>query len=215
MLGTYAAGRASFRFRDEVEGRYDLILAANVLAELPDARELRALLDRSLEPAGRFVLVEPALKESAERVQAWRDELVAAGWRVEAPCMGAARCPMRSQSELWCHQDIAWERPSFVSEIDRRLGLDKESLQFSYLIVTKAPAPAPTGWRVVSNPHRAKGRVWMSLCGRGPELVRAELLTRHRSEKTADFEHARRGDVLEIAPEPAGRLDEHVTVKRT
>ncbi len=212
LLGTYAAGRASFGFKNEVSGRYDVVLAVNVLAEMRDASELRRILETAVEPSGYFILIEPALKETTQRVQAWRDELAAAGWTIAAPCLGATRCPLRTSDELWCHQDLPWKRPAFVDDVDRRVGLDKQSLQFSYLIITKTGAARPGGWRVVSNAHRAKGRVWMSLCGK--DLIRAELLTRFRSEKTADFEHARRGDVLTIEPTPTGRLAGESTITR-
>jgi ribosomal protein RSM22 (predicted rRNA methylase) len=213
LLGTYAAGRASFRFRNDVMGRYDLILATNVLAEMSSAAELRTILEMSLEPGGYFVLIEPASKQATQRVEAWRDELAAAGWTIAAPCMGAAVCPLRSNEEFWCHQDLPWSRPAFIDDIDRSVGLDKRSLEYSYLIITKAGAVrSPGAWRVVSNTHRAKGRVWMALCG--PTLVRAELLTRFRSEKTADFEHARRGDVLVVDPPPTGRFPDGTTVRR-
>ena len=219
LLVTHAAGRATFRFHPEVPAkRYDLVIAANVLAELRDAGDLRRVIERVLEPAGYLVLIEPALQETTRRLTTWRDELAAAGWKVAAPCLGAIRCPMASDPERWCHQDRPWGRPSGVADIDRRLGLDREALQFSYLIVTKAGRTradvAPGAWRVVSNAHRAKGRVWMTLCGAKESLVESELLTRFRSDDTADYEHARRGDVLRIEPEAAGRFAAGVKATR-
>jgi ribosomal protein RSM22 (predicted rRNA methylase) len=217
LLGTHAAGRASFRFHPEAPAkRFDVVIAANVLAELRDAAELRRVVERLLEPSGHLVLIEPALEETTRRLTAWRDELAASGWKIAAPCMGAARCPMASDAERWCHQDRPWGRPSTVAEIDRRIGLDRESLPFSYLIATKSGRTrAAGGWRVVSNAHRANGRVWMTLCGAKESLVEAELLTRFRGEGTADFEHARRGDVLRIEPEPSGRFAAGTKVTRT
>lgn len=194
-------------------GPFDLILAANVLSELPDPAPLRRLLDRALAPDGYFVLIEPATPGPSRRVMAWRDELTAAGYRIAAPCLGAAACPMRRHGNLWCHQDAPWDAPRGLAELDRELGFDKESLKFSYLIVTHAGATraAPGRWRVVSNVHRSKGRAWAWLCGAQEELVKADLLTRHR---IPEFERARRGDVLEISPEPAGRLKEGTKVRK-
>ena len=193
--------------------QYDLILAANVLAELPDPKPLRRLLDHSLAPDGYLVLVEPATPAPARRVMTWRDELVAAGYRIAAPCLGATACPMRSHGDLWCHQDAPWDLPRGVSELDRELGFDKESLKYSYLVVTRAGAvrASPNRWRVVSNLHKSKGRAWAWLCGAKEELVKADLLTRLR---LPDFEHARRGDVLEITPEPTGRFAPGTSVKK-
>ena len=175
--------------------RFDLVLASNVLAET----ELR--LDDLLEPDGHWVVVEPALKDTTRRLMAWRDAKVAEGWAVAAPCVGQARCPMLAREDLWCHMDVPWPRPSFVAEVDRRTGLDKESLKFAYVVLTRAGGRlggAPDLWRVVSNLHREKGKAWAQLCGRDGPLCRAEVLTRHRSPATADFFRAVRGDVLEM-----------------
>ena len=201
------------RAAEAPSGPFDLILASNVLAELPDPAPLRRLLDHVLAPDGYLVLVEPATPGPARRVMAWRDELVAAGYKIAAPCLGATQCPMRSHGDLWCHQDAPWNAPGGVVELDRELGFDKESLKFSYLVVTQAGATraGPDRWRVVSNLHRSKGKAWAWLCGATEELVKAELLTRRR---IPEFERARRGDVLEITPEPKGRLGEDAQVRR-
>lgn len=200
------------RAAEAPSGPFDLILAANVMAELSDPAPLRKLLDRALAPGGYFVLIEPATPGPARRVMGWRDELVAAGYKIAAPCMGAKACPMRSHGDLWCHQDVPWSVPKGLAELDRELGFDKESLKFSYLIVTRegATRQAPDRWRVVSNLHRSKGRAWAWLCGNNEALVKADLLTRHR---IPEFERARRGDVLEITPEPKGRLEKGTIVR--
>jgi hypothetical protein len=171
------------------------------------------VLDHALAPDGYFVLIEPATPGPSRRVMAWRDELVAAGYKIAAPCLGATACPMRTHGDLWCHQDAPWSVPKGLAELDRELGFDKESLKYSYLIVTRegATRQAPDRWRVVSNLHRSKGRAWAWLCGAKEELVKAEHLTRHRLPA---FERARRGDVLEITPAPEGRLSEKSDVRR-
>ncbi len=55
--------------------------------------------------------------------------------------------------------------------------------------------------RLVSNLHKEKGKAWAWVCGRSGPLCRAEVLTRHRSESTADFFHADRGQVLQMKVE--------------
>ena len=200
------------RAADPPAGPFDLILVSNVLAELSDPAPVRRLLDSTLAPGGYMVVVDSALPAAARRVMVWRDELVAAGYRIAAPCLGAASCPMRRHGDLWCHQDMPWNPPRGQEELDRELGFDKGSLKFSYLIVTRdgAALEGPNRWRVVSNLHRSKGKAWAWLCGAKEELVRAELLTRRR---IPEFERARRGDVLEITPEPAGRFVEGTRVQ--
>jgi hypothetical protein len=88
-----------------------------------------------------------------------------------------------------------------VADIDRRVGLSKESLKYSYAVVTRngrTLADRDGDVRLVSNLHQEKGKAWTWVCGREGPLCRAEVLTRHRSESTADFFHADRGQVLEM-----------------
>lgn len=189
--------RAMHEVPDE---KFDLILAANVFTEH------LAPLEDHLSDDGHLVVIEPALKESTRKLMKWRDDAVARGFKVAAPCMGATKCPMLEHEELWCHQDVAWPRPATVAEIDRRVGLTKESLKYSYAVLTKKGrtlADLGGDVRVVSNLHKEKGKAWAWVCGRQGPLCRAEVLTRHRSDATAAFFHADRGHVLSLKVEGA------------
>jgi SAM-dependent methyltransferase len=178
--------------------KFDLILAANVFSES------LAPLEERLSDDGYLVVIEPALQSSTRRLMQWRDDAVARGFRVAAPCLGTVKCPMLEREELWCHQDVPWPRPAAVSEIDRRVGLTKESLKYSYAVITKrGKTLADLGGdvRVVSNLHKEKGKAWAWLCGRQGPLCRGEVLTRHRSDSTAAFFRADRGHVLSMKVE--------------
>jgi len=185
--------------------KFDLVLAANVFSEHT------APLEEWLTDEGYLVVLEPALKEATRRLMRWRDGAVARGFKIAAPCLGTATCPMLAHDDLWCHQDIPWQRPATIAEIDRRLGLSKERLKYSYAVITKTgrtlaelvgdAMPPDESFRVVSNLHKEKGKAWAWLCGRQGPLCRAEVLTRHRSESTAAFFHADRGHVLAMKAE--------------
>jgi SAM-dependent methyltransferase len=179
---------------------FDLILAANVYSEHV------APLEERLSPDGHLVVLEPALKESTRKLMAWRDAAVERGFKVAAPCLGPKACPMLEHPDLWCHQDVSWPRPATVNEIDRRLGLNKESLKYSYIVLTREGrtlADRGGDVRVVSNLHKEKGKAWAWVCGRQGPLCRAEVLTRHRSDATAAFFHTDRGEVLSMKVEGA------------
>jgi hypothetical protein len=108
---------------------------------------------------------------------------------------------MLEHPNLWCHQDRAWPRPAAVAEVDRRTGLAKESLKYSYFVATRKGrtlGDLAGDARVVSDLHREKGKAWAWLCGREGPLCRLEVLTRHRSRATAPFFRAGRGDVLRV-----------------
>ncbi|HEX7897129.1 MAG TPA: small ribosomal subunit Rsm22 family protein [Planctomycetota bacterium] len=171
---------------------YDLILAANVYAETDPG------LERHLAPDGHLVVIEPALKQTTRALMAWRDQRVREGWKIAAPCLGQTTCPMLSRSDIWCHMDVPWPRPAGVAEVDRRLGLDKESLKYAYMVLTKTGPTLAGSWRLVSNLHKEKGKAWGWCCGKEGPLCKVEVLTRHRGEATQDFFRADRGDVLDM-----------------
>lgn len=175
--------------------KFDLILAANVFSETWPP------LEEHLTDKGYLVVVEPALRERTRRLMEWRDGKVAEGWKVAAPCLGEPKCPMLEHPDLWCHQDLPWPRPAAIAEVDRRVGLVKETLKYSYMVLTRKGrtlADLPGDARVVSNVHHEKGKVWAWVCRREGPLCRAEVLSRHRSPATAAFFHAGRGDVLKL-----------------
>ena len=178
--------------------KFDLILAANVFSET------LAPLEERLTDEGYLVVIEPALQSTTRKLMKWRDDMVARGFRSAAPCSGRAKCPMLEREDLWCHQDVPWPRPATVAEIDRRVGLTKESLKYSYAVITKKGrtlADLQGDVRIVSNLHKEKGKAWAWLCGRDGPLCRGEVLSRHRSEETAAFFRADRGHVLSMKVE--------------
>lgn len=180
--------------------KFDLILAANVFSESSPP------LENHLTPKGYLVVVEPALKDRTRRLMEWRDRKVAEGWKIAAPCLGEPKCPMLEHPDLWCHQDLPWPRPAPIAEVDRRAGLAKETLKFSYMVLTREGrtlADLPGDVRIVSNVHHEKGKAWAWVCGRTGPLCRLEVLTRHRSDRTTAFFRAGRGDILKAHVEGA------------
>ena len=179
---------------------FDLILAANVWSEYLPA------LEPLVAPDGHLVVIEPATQTATRRLIEWRDRNVAAGFKVAAPCLGQATCPMLAREDLWCHQDIPWPRPASVAEVDRRTGFIKESLKYSYVVLTRtggtlSDLEGPDARRLVSNLHKEKGKAWAWTCARDGPLCRLEILTRHRGPETAAFFHASRGDIVNVKVE--------------
>jgi SAM-dependent methyltransferase len=187
----------------DVDGRFDLIVAAHLLNELfvdqsPAERvELRArrvlAWSRSLLAArGLMVLIEPALRATSRELLAVRDQLLAAGLEVVAPCLWKGPCPALARDRDWCHDAAPIEHGARVD--------------YSYLVLREPsavgtasdPGPDPTLFRIVSDPMVEKGRLRLFGCGpagRHP-LVR---LDRHASPSNAPFDTLHRGDIAKIA----------------
>ncbi|MGH7856060.1 MAG: small ribosomal subunit Rsm22 family protein, partial [Candidatus Binatia bacterium] len=155
-------------------GRFDLVIAANVLCELVredgglDRAEalIRSAALEVLEADGAIVLIEPGLRETSRDLHRLRDRLLRKGEGdprptlfVHAPCLHEDPCPALATERDWCTADMAWEPPRTVAELDRMTGLRKGSLKFSYLLLgaEPPPAPAPSVWRVVSDVLDLKG----------------------------------------------------------
>jgi SAM-dependent methyltransferase len=175
-----------------VPGRFDLVVAAHVLNELPLVTGDRAALvaswcEQLLAPGGTCLLLEPALRETSRALLEVRDVLVARGLFVVAPCLWQGPCPALARPRDWCH-DAAPAVAAGRSRVD-----------FSYLAVRQAGVPSTdtSAYRVVSDLLPEKGRLRLYGCGpagRGP-LVR---LSRDRTPANAPLDQATRGDLITV-----------------
>jgi len=187
---------------------FDLILAFNVLNEntVDEAKRIFALLKSHLDPTGRLLIAEPALRETSRRLMELRDQLltdpdIALLW----PCRHCTNCPGILAENDWCHGTEVWERPDWITQIDREIGNKKERLNYAALLYAAAGGAcgsvgtSATIWRVVSDPIIEHGKRVLYLCG-GPsgERIRATALERHLSESNRYFFAAQRYDLLRI-----------------
>ena len=179
----------------------DLVLAGTVFNELPEAARLplaRAAL-ASLADDGALVIIEPALRDTTRALHALRDQLLATGTHVFAPCTRQlAPCPMLANDSDWCHETRPIRWPPHTHELARLTHLRDAGLKFSYLTLRKQPlrlSDHPNAWRVVSEPRAPKGKVELDGCS-DAGLVPLRLLRRHRSDANRTFERAERGDVV-------------------
>ena len=184
-------------------GRFDLVLAANVLCEIVRQDGLAraealvaAVAERTLAASGTIVMVEPGLRATARDLHRLRDRLLGAGpLHVVAPCLHEAPCPALVRDRDWCIADVPWVPPPAVREIDRRTGLQKGSLKFAYLVLAGArPPEAPGEWRVVSDVLDMKGEQRVYLCAEGRWIVVGRL----KRDGLETFAGIARGDRVEI-----------------
>jgi hypothetical protein len=154
-------------------------------------QRVRAWCESLLAPGGTMVILEPALRETSRELLAVRDQLVAGGLHVVAPCLWTGPCPALARDRDWCH-DTTYEPAEVVGQRPRRV-------DFSYLALraTGQPLSDPALFRVVSDLLEEKGRLRVFGCGpagRHP-LVR---LDRHRTPANAAFDGIARGDVIRV-----------------
>lgn len=218
----------------QVEG-FDLIVAANVLNEIgdetKDGLERRTAFAESLlgllATHGSLIIMEPALRETSRNLLRVRDALVAKqACTVYSPCLHEKPCPALVKDDDWCHEERPWTPPAIVAAIDREVGLIKDALKFSYVILRKDGKTIvprqPDVYRVVSELREMKGekRAWLCNETGRPEVGRQDRL---RSDSNAALDQWYRGAIVRISEivrrerkgreSTVGRIGEEATVE--
>lgn len=188
--------------------RFDVIIFSNVLNELFPQHEKRiakrtavliSILNRFLIDDGSCIIIEPALRETSREMLEVRDGMPGHGFHVYSPCLYHGKCPALANPKDWCHEDLLWEPPELIQEIDKLTGLRKDSLKFSYLVLRKetlslSDFAGQNAFRVVSEPLVSKGKRELHICGPGGR----RLITRLHKDKTLAnqvFEDLQRGNI--------------------
>lgn len=191
------------------QGLFDVIILSNVLNELFAQEEARivkrvniltAILKRRLADEGSCIIIEPSLRETSRDMLEVRDGMLDQGLHLYSPCLFNAKCPALTNPKDWCHEDIPWEPPAPVKELDKLTGLRKDSLKFSYLVLRKdrlslSDVRGPSVFRVVSEPLVSKGKIEFFLCGAGKRKL-VTRMDKDRTDLNQAFEMLKRGDVV-------------------
>src|ERR1700692_4214119 len=161
----------------------DLVVASYMIGEIGEA-ERGALLELMwAKTRDTLLIVEPGTPAGYGRIIALREQLIAAGAHVAAPCPHDAKCPLSTPD--WCHFTQRLPRSRAHKQIkDAELPFEDE--KFSYVALTRAPVASRPS-RVLAQPVVGKVEVMAKLCT--PDgLVMAKVPRRAK----ADYTRARR-----------------------
>ncbi len=140
----------------------DLGVAAYSLGEL-SASDAAQVIERAWKQVQVLCVIEPGTPRGYANVIRARDQLVAAGGHLVAPCPHERRCPMDGSKD-WCHFAARVERTSLHRKLKTgELGWEDE--KFSYVIFAKGAAIARAPARIVRHPQTGKGHMKLELCG--------------------------------------------------
>jgi ribosomal protein RSM22 (predicted rRNA methylase) len=154
----------------------DLVTVSYVLGELTEEAR-RAVVAEAARAGQAVVLIEPGTPEGYLRIREARDQLIAAGLRVAAPCPHDGTCPIEVGQD-WCHFSARVSRSSLHRQV-KGGSLAYEDEKFSYVAATRFPA-SPAASRITRKPQIRKGLVLLDLCGPREEgLTRATVTKRH------------------------------------
>ncbi|UIJ70892.1 small ribosomal subunit Rsm22 family protein [Aurantimonas sp. HBX-1] len=170
----------------------DLVTLAYVLDELPPSAIPGLVAELWRLARQVLVIVEPGTTGGWQRILAARDQLLAEGASILAPCPHATACPLTPPD--WCHFAERVER-SRTHRLTKGGTVPYEDEKFIYLAVAREAAPPPPA-RVLAPPRGGSGKVQLKLCTAAGTL-QERLVTKREGDT---FRSARRlewGDAWE------------------
>lgn len=215
--------------------QFNLWLSSYFLNELEASpEELATLLiqawERHLEEEGIAILIEPALKMESRKLLMLRKALLeektrrGLNWlQILLPCLGHQNCGALANPDDWCHEEVTWWRPPYFRQLDQMAELDRKTLPFSYLVVTRSQrpreeilsslrgSPEKSRLRLVSPSHWEGRDLEFFTCGtegKRRARYRPELLPLGEGTNKETSAYLDRGDIL-LNPELKG--DVHAT----
>jgi len=155
------------------EGSFDLVTASYALGELSPANQFECLRQAWARTGKLLVLVEAGTRAGFGHIHRARQELIAWGANLVAPCPHRVQCPMAASGD-WCHFAARVERTSTHRRFKGgELGYEDE--KFSYLAASRIDC-APAQLRIVRHPAYHSGLVELQLCS-------ADELAPHPAER--------------------------------
>ncbi|MDR1190612.1 MAG: small ribosomal subunit Rsm22 family protein [Verrucomicrobiales bacterium] len=198
----------------------DLLIASFSLGEAFHGQPDAAVLDwlaaarARLAAGGLLIIIEPALKETAGRLERLRDVIVSAAdrdWHIWSPCPHEKPCPLLAGQKHWCHEVRRWPVPPTVNRINDQLRRSVWDLKYSFLILGQTPPPLTLTnaagvdqgarcVRLLTPAVSGHGKLLFSGCNAAGEHAEYDILKR-RLEKSDEKELAtlKRGDLVTLS----------------
>jgi len=140
--------------------RADLVIASYMIGELGEVERTKFADLVWSKTRDTLLIVEPGTPAGTARVLALRQQLIAAGAHVAAPCPHDGPCPLSSPD--WCH--FAQRLPRSRAHMQLK-GADVpfEDEKFAYVALTRAPGTVHPA-RVLAQPLAGKAEISAKLC---------------------------------------------------
>lgn len=153
--------------------KFDIFLVGNFLNEITSrAKQQKSILDylnQFSHQNSQIFFLEPSTKKVARDLQALRDCLLEkSSFRVLGPCLHQEICPLNVTAKAdWCHFLEPWSSPKFIQQFDKKVGLKKTNLMYSYLFMQNhfTPKEEAEKFIAISNAMKLKGRLELIGCG--------------------------------------------------
>lgn len=169
----------------------ELVILNYALGELPDAalaETARCLWDRAER---MLVIVEPGTSAGFRRLLSVRDEVLANGGAIIAPCPHDRPCPLPAND--WCHFAQRLNR-SRDHRYVKSASAPFEDEKYSYFAASRAPLSARPRTRILAPPRIDKSAVGLKLCT--VNGVKETAVPRHDKNGYRDARRRRWGDAV-------------------
>lgn len=192
-----------------IEGKFDLIMVGHALQELfPSTQKgwmelqhrfIQNLLQK-LTPQGYLLLVDQSFPDPNKRILQLRDQLVAEGVPIQAPCVWRGECPALKVANSPCYAQRELEKPHLIKEFQRAAEINLSSLKMTYVIFKNPLAGWPTlpdrpFYRVISPPIESFYGKRFYLCGTDGKKNLGTTLEPTPKEARA-FDYLKRGELI-------------------
>ena len=137
----------------------DLVIAAYLLAELPEKSVAMVARDVWASAAQMLVLVEPGTPQGFARIRAARAALIEAGAHVAAPCTHDNACPMSGSD--WCHFSQRLQRSRDHMHL-KDASVPFEDERYSYVVAMREKLSS--GARIIKPVLKGKPGLTLPLC---------------------------------------------------
>jgi hypothetical protein len=181
----------------------EVISFSNSLGEVaPTLADKQALVKSLLQTSTRWLIfIEPATQVASRELLELRNIITQNSLcQVWLPCLDNRPCGALAQPQDWCHQEASCVFPDWYNELAAMAGLQKQSLLFSYLVVSVGTHPE-VNWprdsqRMVSQRLEQKGQTVCFMCTKtGKNKLRVQHSKAHDDNRY--FLSIRRGELFE------------------
>lgn len=138
----------------------DLVVASYVIGELSEADQRKLAEAMWAKARQALVVIEPGTPAGTARILALRQQLIAAGAFVTAPCPHERPCPLTAPD--WCHFSQRLPRSQAHRQI-KGAEVPFEDERFIYVALTRTP-PESRASRVLAPPDVGKAGITAKLC---------------------------------------------------
>lgn len=176
--------------KDEISGRYDLVVTSYMINELSLDNRLE-VIKKLLNVTNKILLiVEPGTPDGFKNIKEIREYAINNGLFIMAPCIGNSKCMLEEND--WCNSYCRVERTK-VHKLLKDGELPYEDEKFSYIAISKNEVLNPKA-RILRHPIIQSKMVRVKLCTK--DGIKETIITKKNAEIYKALKKKTSGDSL-------------------